>query len=325
MSKLFKLKEWFTLDETARHLSVNFGEEVTKADVLRLALDGHLVLSVDLQSTEMGHCGKLIPIADAEFQEFEFEEGKPPSRIYGGIVLHTGDEETDVLKFDDKVVRLRGVYDLPMIGGEKNEVENQYREFVGGQRISLTSLDGVFVQAGDDEFVQILEDFDDNEFQSGSAAQLDEIEALVVHEKLSDDKANMLRLKHKADRLEFLKKGRDDPRRYYPAGGLGRDAVFVVRNESLTKFLREVAEDDGDKSLRSIEDKPLGTTERNTLLTIIAVLAKEAKVPLDDYSKPGKAAGYIEGLTDEFGAHVSKRAIEEHLKKIPDALATRMK
>lgn len=72
-------------------------------------------------------------------------------------------------------------------------------------------------------------------------------------------------------------------------------------------------------------EKPLRTIERNTLLTIIAVLAKAAKVPLDDYRKPGKAAGYIEGLTDEFGAHVSKRAIEDHLKKIPDALGTRMK
>lgn len=72
-------------------------------------------------------------------------------------------------------------------------------------------------------------------------------------------------------------------------------------------------------------DKTLRTTERNTLLTIIAVLAKAGKVGLDDYSKPGKAAGYIEGLTNEFGAHVSKRAIEDHLKKIPDALETRMK
>ena len=76
---------------------------------------------------------------------------------------------------------------------------------------------------------------------------------------------------------------------------------------------------------RDRPEKPLRTTERDTLLTIIAVLVKAAKVPLDDYSKPGKAAGYIEGLTDEFGAHVSKRAIEDHLKKIPDALRVRLK
>jgi hypothetical protein len=70
------------------------------------------------------------------------------------------------------------------------------------------------------------------------------------------------------------------------------------------------------------EGKPLGTRERDTLLTIIAALAKEAKLQID---QPGKTALYIEGLTNELGAPVSKRAIEDHLKKIPNALETRMK
>ncbi|MDD2809282.1 hypothetical protein [Rhodoferax sp.] len=69
-------------------------------------------------------------------------------------------------------------------------------------------------------------------------------------------------------------------------------------------------------------EKPLLTRERDTLLTIIAALAKEAKLQID---QPGKTALYIEGLTNEMGSPVSKRAIEEHLKKIPNALETRMK
>ena len=76
--------------------------------------------------------------------------------------------------------------------------------------------------------------------------------------------------------------------------------------------------------IRSYEDKPLKTYERKTLLTIIAALAKEAKISIT-VSNTGKAAGFIEGLTAELGARVSKRAIEEHLKRIPDALETRMK
>lgn len=69
-------------------------------------------------------------------------------------------------------------------------------------------------------------------------------------------------------------------------------------------------------------DKAITTRERNTLLTIIAALAKQAKIDVNDC---GKSAQYIAGLTDEIGASVSKRAIEEHLKKIPDALSSRMK
>ena len=40
------LKEWLTVPDAAKRLSVIFGEEVTEADVLRLALDGHLKLSI---------------------------------------------------------------------------------------------------------------------------------------------------------------------------------------------------------------------------------------------------------------------------------------
>ena len=47
MSKLFKLKEWLTIPETAKYLSVVLGEEVTEADVLLFALDGHLQISVN--------------------------------------------------------------------------------------------------------------------------------------------------------------------------------------------------------------------------------------------------------------------------------------
>src|SRR4051812_41148496 len=46
MKTLFTLRDWLTLDEAARHLSVLFGEPVANAEILRLALDGELTLSV---------------------------------------------------------------------------------------------------------------------------------------------------------------------------------------------------------------------------------------------------------------------------------------
>ena len=64
-------------------------------------------------------------------------------------------------------------------------------------------------------------------------------------------------------------------------------------------------------------DKPLGTRERTTLLTIVSVLAKKAKI---DVTKPSSAATQIEGLTVEAGVRVAARTIEEHLKRIPEAL-----
>lgn len=77
-----------------------------------------------------------------------------------------------------------------------------------------------------------------------------------------------------------------------------------------------------NKSEEQTKKKQLSTKERDTLLTIIAVLAKHGKIEIKEW---GKSAQFISGLTDEMGVHVSKRAIEDHLKKIPDALEVRMK
>jgi hypothetical protein len=69
-------------------------------------------------------------------------------------------------------------------------------------------------------------------------------------------------------------------------------------------------------------EKPLVTTERNTLLTIIAVLCKEAKL---DYSKAAKTAGLIQSMADRMSIRIGETTIENHLKKVPEALEARKK
>lgn len=68
-------------------------------------------------------------------------------------------------------------------------------------------------------------------------------------------------------------------------------------------------------------DKPLQTTERRTLLTIIAALC--------DYSaidpKERGAAVQIEKMTEEIGARVSKDTVRRILLQIPEAVESRMK
>ena len=62
-----------------------------------------------------------------------------------------------------------------------------------------------------------------------------------------------------------------------------------------------------------IIDKPLGNRERETLLTIIAALCKEAKL---DYTKHAKTAGLIQGTAASMGLSIGETTIEGHLKKI---------
>lgn len=72
---------------------------------------------------------------------------------------------------------------------------------------------------------------------------------------------------------------------------------------------------------QSSAEKPMMTTERNTLLTIIAALCDySAIVP----SERG-AASQIAKMTEEIGASVTDDTIRKVLAKIPDALVSRKK
>lgn len=70
------------------------------------------------------------------------------------------------------------------------------------------------------------------------------------------------------------------------------------------------------------QDKPLLQRERGTLLTIIGVLCKDKGY---DVTKHSKTAGLIHSAAASMGISIGDSTIENHLKKIPDVLAGRMK
>jgi hypothetical protein len=71
----------------------------------------------------------------------------------------------------------------------------------------------------------------------------------------------------------------------------------------------------------TLKDKPLKTTERNTLLTIIAALCDYSAIDL----KERGVAVQIAKMTEEIGATVTDDTVRKMLEKIPDALEARMK
>ena len=69
-------------------------------------------------------------------------------------------------------------------------------------------------------------------------------------------------------------------------------------------------------------DKPLGTKERRTLLTIIAALCKKAKIDPQARGAAGKVMNLVE---ETVGAQIDEGTIKKFLDQIPDALESRMK
>ena len=263
MGKLFKLKEWLTVADAARHLSIVFSEDVAEADVLRLALDGRLRLSVYFVNYATARCGKVISSEETEWALLLRSEECPLGRIIKrgkSAELQAFHDELPpderekcypllrslnidgerFLNLSDEVTTLRGVWDLPMIGNEQLDIEHQYQCLTGGPSVTLQGLDGAFVEGRDGQICQIQEDFDDNELVAGSRAALEKLKEHIAEHSIEGADAESLLNRHKEQRKEFLEKRRARPAKenYYPAGGLPEDAVIVVRTEALREFER---------------------------------------------------------------------------------------
>lgn len=290
MGKLFNLKEWLTLADAARHLAIVFGEDVTEADVLRLALDGRIRLSVYFVNHAKARCGKVVTWDETDWWLFPDSDDFPGGRVMKRGGQATTDEcrpcpqklealfneipETErgkyypmmrelnidgerFLTLSDNVTTLRGVWDLPMIGNEQLDIEHQYQGLTGGPSVTLQGLDGAFVEGRDGQICQLQENYDDNEYQAGSSAALEKLKQHIAEHCIEGAEAESLLNRHKEQRKEFLEKRRARPAKenYFPAGGLPEDAVIVVRTEALREFERHSNDAPLPTSRHHVSDK----------------------------------------------------------------------
>lgn len=323
MSKLFNLKEWVTISDAAKHLATVFGEDVTEADVLYFGLQKKLTLSVHFVNHTYACRGKIVGIEDVEWGELpgvmtstleripDSEKGKPIRYISS---LPIDDEKNLFLNFSDDVITLDGVWDLPMVGSERLDVEHRYQLLTNGPAVTLTNLEGAFVQRDEGEMWRLLESMDENEYQNGSRAQLDKLKKHIADEKIATAQADELLEQHKQWRKKYQddKKSRPNKEDYYPAPALPSDGVWVVRTANLGRFLQNIS-----PASESFE-KPVGTKERNTLLKIIATLLAMSDLKGGTYKK----AQAIERLSKEAGIGVSVNSIDKYLKEVESDFPT---
>lgn len=130
MSKLFKIKEWITVPDAAKNLSVTLGEEVTEIDVLHLALEGKLSLSVRVSSqipAKMAQIVQSIP---------EDVHGQGHFATFDGILTVT----------DDQIVMIDGLFDMqPQTFANRNAMENAYRRVLGLEMMEIKGVDEIIL------------------------------------------------------------------------------------------------------------------------------------------------------------------------------------
>ena len=246
--KLLNLREWLTVPDAARHISNIFKEKVSEADILRLALDEHLKLSVYFVNHAHAIRGKVV----------SYE--KKDKEVNGALFRKRINIDNDrYLNLEGEVTSIGGVWDLCMIGNERLEVENKYQNLTDGPKVTLIGLDGAFVEDEDGEIYQIQD----------SLAKVHIINLNQNRLNIEEEKADELLSQHKKDREEYVnerkeKNPADDY--YYPAAGLPQGSVLVVRTNALMELQERLLQEESEKR------KPLDIREERTYLNIIGAL-----------------------------------------------------
>lgn len=260
-SKLLKLKEWLTVPEAARHLSNILDEEVSEADVLRLALDGHLKLSVNFVNYAMARAGKVVSEEDVECYPPNFFPLDVPEEFKGRdtyVVKDLPIGDGRYLRLDDEITSISGVWDLSMIGNEMLDVEHEYQQLTGGPAVELTGLEGSFVEREGCIICQLQERFDEDEL-------------CRLEERFIDAGADI-----KSHHEERIKRSTHHPDNYFPAGCLPKDGVLVVRTQALIKLQERLMVGESPK------EKTIGLRAETTYLNIIGALLEVITGPHGD-------------------------------------------
>lgn len=292
MSKLFKLKEYLSLDEAKAYLTNTLEEEVSMADIYRLALDEYLTISVKFHSMVTAASGRILvnkakkitPLIEIDKS---FSLGKKLDSPYfinksdGHLMSHDS-----WLVFDHKLSYSHGIWDLSMLGSESIDVKNLEQESIGGNAGGFTSQIKGVVLKRDDSYcllkgLDLPADMDEYEKQN----RINETKDEYLHSCLS--------LKEYGHQL-------------------------VIRTEELTRFVQSLH----DEPLKiQQEQKPLTSKEHITYQLIIASLLHKNKVDLNERGITGK----IRRATESNNTPVSEETIRNLLPQIRDTVELKQK
>lgn len=237
MKKIFKLKEWMTVPAAAKHLSQILEDEINASDVLQLALDGHIKLSVNFPNGAKARLGKITPYKEVPVLELPPIGEGAATHYLNGYPLEQYrstdeiNEETPFICFDKEVVSIEGTWDMAMMGNERIDVEFALYQMIDGPEVTMVNIDGTFLNRPDGTWASLQDKFDDK----------------VVKDHDGKEK--------------ILKGG------YFPSGGIGDDCLMVVRTSELVGLQ--------DRMNGKSEEKPIGSRERSTYLNIIGVLLEK--------------------------------------------------
>jgi len=160
VKKIYKLKNWYSIEDAAKRLSLTLGEDVNAAEVLELALDGQIRLfwfmrHIPAQEVEPQIRSMRIPSDGKKSIGRKLTEQNSELVEYAG--LFPFEDRTHVAILDGP---RRLMFELC------GALLEHYRSYLTKSGGDLTSLDGFFVQDDAGKIFQVLDEFSTSDIKS---------------------------------------------------------------------------------------------------------------------------------------------------------------
>lgn len=226
-SKLFKLKEWFSIDETAKRLTSSLGEEVTPVDIYRLALDRHLTLSLNIIENRHNLIVQPVELRQCSIKDLFVELGDGYEAL-----LHTNanlDLVTDHIIPTGEIVNIDvGFVDFPMIGSEILEVERLYNKSRNIETEERYSSHGILIKSENGKLYRLMQ-------------------------RLYDKESLVFAKYNSPDYFGSMSKASD----YFHSYIIPEDIEIVVRRKNIEKFELALLENNNEDEINFEQSKQL--------------------------------------------------------------------
>ena len=306
-SKILKVKKWIDLNEAAERLSLSLEEHINALDLMELALDGEVTLSVKFPRNELFYIREVAECEskyiddlekDFKFHLFAFnKENASKQEVekmrsdfimehyqrYVQAAKKNGADEIH-LSYDYFMNELMSikwsnignieimeefVYELPLIGAEKLHIEKLVE--INNERHpgTLTSLDSVFLKSKSGKYY-ILNDRFKDESES---------------DKTPEPNKAPESLEHILNKNKYC---------YFPAGELPEDVIVGMAPIDLAEFERKLSSSDKDLSLE-LAVKVLGAVLKEVTTKAKKWTQDDLASTIDERKIPGLRKRVVNG------------------------------
>jgi len=198
MSKLLKLKKWLSLDDAVVYLSKILEEPVSTIDLYQLAIDGHLVLSVEFINPCHARTGEVVDYKNIQ----TVPSLCGTTLICISTLLDAGKKlDPEKSRFFNKDVQLSyldGVWDLYLGAGSAQLYLRSLRQFESTEsNITSTHLDGIFVTNETGDYAELYNKDGENAYPTNTlptdcqlVVRVNSIQDLIKLTESPDPKSN---------------------------------------------------------------------------------------------------------------------------------------